>query len=63
MNKELKAAKKKIREGLVAYVRAAYKASGSAEIAVLMLGKTIGDIGDGLTEADFAGLEEKEGAK
>lgn len=33
MNPELEEAKKKIREGVVAYVRAAYKASGSVEIA------------------------------
>ena len=63
MNEELEAAKKKIREGVVAYVRAAYKASGSAEIAVLMLAKEISGIGDSLTEADFAGLEEKGDAK
>jgi hypothetical protein len=61
MNEELEAAKKKIREGVVAYVRAAYKASGSAEIAVLMLAKEISGIGDSLTEADFAWLEEKGG--
>ena len=61
MNEELEAAKKKIREGVVAYVRAAYKASGSVEIAVLMLAKEISGVGDTLTEADFAGLEEKGG--
>ena len=63
MNEELEAAKKKIREGVVAYVRAAYKAIGSAEIAVLMLAKEISGIGESLTEADFAVLEEKGGAK
>lgn len=63
MNPELEEAKKKIREGVVAYVRAAYKASGSAEIAVLMLAKEINGIGDSLTEADFAGLEENGGAE
>lgn len=63
MNEELEAAKKKIREGVVAYVRAAYKASGSVEIAVLMLAKEISSVGDTLTEADFAGLEEKGGAE
>lgn len=63
MNPELEEAKKKMREGVVAYVRAAYKASGSAEIVVLMLAKEISGIGDSLSEADFAGLEEKGGAK
>ena len=63
MNSELEEAKKKVREGVVAYVRAAYKASGSVEIAVLMLAKEINGIGDNLTEADFAGLEEKGGAE
>ena len=63
MNKELEEAKKKIREGVVAYVRAVYKASGSVEIAVLMLAKEISGVGDTLTEADFAGLEEKGGTK
>ena len=61
MNEELEAAKKKIREGVVAYIRAAYKASGSVEIAMLMLAKEISGVGDTLTEADFEGLEEKGG--
>ena len=60
MNKELEEAKKKIREGVVAYVRAAYKASGSMEIAVLMLAKEISGVGDTFTEEDFAGLEDEE---
>ena len=63
MNEELEAAKKKIREGAVEFIRAAYKASGSVEIAVLLLAKEISGIGDTFTEADFAGLEEKGGAK
>ena len=60
-NEELEAAKKKIREGVVAYIRAAYKATGSAEIAVLMLAKEISGVGDSLTESDLAGIEQKGG--
>ena len=63
MNPELEEAKKKMHEGVVAYVRAAYKASGSAAISALMLAKEISGIGDSFTEADFAGLEEKGGAE
>lgn len=63
MNEELEAAKKKMREGMVEFIRAAYKGCGSAEIAVLLLVKEVSCFGDTLTEADFAGLEEKGGAK
>ncbi len=60
MNKELEEAKKKLRDGIVAYIRAAYKASGSIEIAVIMLAKEFDGIGNTFTEADFADLETPE---
>ena len=58
MNKELEEAKKKLHDGIVAYIRAAYKATGSVEISVLMLAKDFGELGEKLTEEDFAGLED-----
>ncbi len=63
MNKELEEAKKKIHEGVVAYIRAAYKVTGNAEIALLMLAKEIENVGASITESDFKGLDEKGGAK
>lgn len=61
MNEELEAAKKKMRDACVEYIRAAYKATGSVEISVLMLAKDFGELGEKLTEADFADLTEKGG--
>ena len=63
MNPELEEAKKKIHDGMVAYIRAVYKASRSVEIAVLMLAKDLGNISETFTEDDFKGLEEEGGAK
>ena len=63
MSEELKEAKKKMREGIVAFVRAAFKATGDAGAAMLMLASEISNVGDTLTEADFAGLEEEGGTK
>jgi len=63
MSEELKEAKKKLREGVVAFVRAAIKATGDAGAAMLMLASEISNMGDTLTEADFAGLDESEVAK
>jgi len=59
MNEELEAAKKKLRDACVEYIRAAFKATGSVEISVLMLAKDFSELGEKLTEADFAGLTEK----
>lgn len=63
MSEELKEAKKKLREGVVAFVRAAIKATGDAGAAMLMLASEISNMGDTLTEADFAGLDESGVAK
>ena len=61
MNKELEEAKKKLHDGVVAYIRAAYKlCGGEATIAALMLAKELGNLSESLTEEDFAGLEEEE---
>ena len=63
MNPELEEAEKKLRDGIIAYVRAAYKTVGSVEIAVIMMGKKIMSIGESVTEADFEGLDDNEVAK
>ena len=63
MNKELEAAKKKMHDACVEYIRAALKATGSVEISVLMFAKNINNLAESFTEADFAGLTEKGGAK
>ena len=63
MSEELKEAKKKLREGVVAFVRAAIKATGDVGAAMLMLASEISSMGDTLTEADFAGLDESEVSK
>ena len=63
MNEELEAAKKKMRDACVEYLRAAFKATGSVEISVLMMAKDFGELGEKFTEADFAGLTEKGSAK
>jgi len=60
MHKELEEARKKLREGVVAYLRAAYMSCGCVEIAALMLAKEIGNMSESLTEEDFAGLEDEE---
>ena len=62
MNEELEKAKAKIREGCIEYLRAMLKATGSAEVSVLMLAKSIEQICVSFTDEDFKGLEE-EGAK
>ena len=62
MNEELEKAKAKIREGCIEYLRAMLKATGSAEVSVLMLAKSIEQICASFTDEDFKGLEE-EGAK
>ena len=53
----------KLREGVVAFGRAAIKATGDAGAAMLMLASEISNMGDTLTEADFAGLDESEVSK
>ena len=58
MNEELIEAKKKMREGIVAFVSAAIKATGDVSAAMFMFAKEINDLGDLLTEEDFAKLEE-----
>ena len=63
MNPELEEASKKLRDGVLAYLRAAYKSTGRAEIAMLMLANELGQVGNTFTEADFAGLDEKGGAE
>ena len=63
MNKELEEATKQLRAGIVAYVRAAIKATGNAEIAIIMLATTIQKLSEHLTEEDFSGIEEKGGEK
>ena len=62
MNKELEEAKAKIREGCVEYLSAMLKATGNAEVSVLMLAKSIEQICTSFTDEDFKGLEEKGGA-
>ena len=57
MNLEIEEAKKKIGDGVVAYLRAAYKASGSVDIAVLMLAKDLPHMIDSYKESDFEWLE------
>ncbi len=59
MNKELEEAKAKIREGCVAYLRALLKVTGSAEVSVLMLAKSIEQICTSFTDEDIKGLEEE----
>ena len=63
MNEELEAAKKKMHDACVEYLRAALKATNSVEIAVLMLAKDFGNLAESFTEADFADLTGKGGAK
>lgn len=63
MNPELEEAEKKLRDGIIAYVRAAYKTVGSVNIAVMMMGEKIMSIGESVTEADFEGLDDNEVAK
>lgn len=53
MNEELEAAKKKLRDACVEYLRAAFKATGSAEITVLMLAKGFSDICDSFKESEL----------
>ena len=62
---ELEAAKKQLRDAIVSYVRAAYMACGSVEVATIMLSKELINMSESFTEADFAGLgdEKKEGAE
>lgn len=59
MNPLLEEAKKNLRAAVIAYVCAAYKASGSVEIAGIMLAKQFTVIGESLTEADFEGLDDE----
>jgi len=59
MNEELEAAKKKLRDAYVEYLRAAFKATGSAEIIVLMLAKDFGDIGENLKESELEEIFKK----
>ena len=63
MNEELEAAKKKLRDACVEYLRAAIKATGSVEIAVLMLAKDFSGFGDSITEADLSEIMGKGGAE
>lgn len=63
MNPELEEAKKKLRDGVLAFLRAAFKSSGDVTIASLMLAKELGRVGDTFTEADFAGLDDEGGEK
>lgn len=58
MNEELKEAKKKLREGVVAFIRAAYKVTGDAVAASVLMAAEFNNIGNDLTKEDFAGLEE-----
>ena len=53
MNPELEEAKKKLREGVLAYVRAVFKSTGSAEIAVLMLATEFQNACESITDADL----------
>ena len=63
MNPELEEAKNNLRTAVVAYVRAAYKASGIVEIAGLMLSKEFTVIVESFTEADFEGLDDEKGGE
>lgn len=58
MNEGLKEAKKKLREGVVAFLRAAYKVTGDAVAASVLMAAEFSNIGKDITEEDFAGLEE-----
>ncbi len=59
MNPELEAAKKLIHDACVAFVRAAFKATGSAQLAVFMLAQEIGHVGNSFTDDDFADIEKE----
>lgn len=61
MNEELEKAKAKIREGCVEYLSTMLKATGNAEVSVLMLAKSIEQICASFTDEDFKWLEEKGG--